>query len=138
MARRSIVIVEDSGVIASIYRAKLQGEGYDIHIAKDGEPGLALVDRLAPDLVMLDLGLPRMSGLEVLTRIRQQPRFATLPVLVLSGAYTQAIEEAWTAGATGVLSKSASTPNMVVDVIRGALTAADIAAPRVRAVPAVA
>jgi CheY-like chemotaxis protein len=121
---KRIVIIEDSGLIANVYRAKLRGEGFDIHICPDGESGLALVNQLDPDLVMLDLGLPKMSGVDVLSSIRRQPRFASLPVIVLSGAYSgKVVDQAWAAGATGVLSKAADTPNRVVDVIRGALAA---------------
>ena len=123
MPKKHIVIVEDSRVIASVYRTRLQGEGYGIHAAADGETGLELVERLEPDLVILDLGLPRMSGVEVVAHLRAQPRFAELPIFVLSGAYSQAIEDAWAAGATGVLSKSTDTPNKVVEVLRAALAA---------------
>lgn len=123
MGKKSIVIIEDSRFIASVYRSRLQGEGYGIHVAADGETGLELVERLTPDLVILDLGLPGMSGVEVVTALRAQPRFAELPIFVLSGAYSQAIEEAWAAGATGVLSKSTDTPNKVVEVLRAALAA---------------
>ena len=124
MARKRIVIIEDSALIVSVYRHKLQGEGYDIHVGSDGESGLALVNELHPDLVVLDLGLPRMSGLDVLIRIRQQAQFGKLPVFVLSGAYSgSVVDQAWEAGATSVLSKAADTPNRVVDIIRGALAA---------------
>lgn len=120
---KKIVIIDDSPLIASIYRAKLKGEGHDIHVGLDGEAGLDLVNRLAPDLVVLDLGLPRMSGLQVLQHIREQARFKELPVLVLSGSYGHAVEEAWAAGATSVLSKASETPNKVVDLIRSRLAA---------------
>ena len=123
MAKKCIVIIEDSRFIASVYRSRLQGEGYGIQVAADGETGLELVERLEPDLVILDLGLPGMSGVEVVTHLRAQPRFAELPIFVLSGAYSQAIEESWAAGATGVLSKSTDTPNKVVEVLRAALAA---------------
>ncbi len=64
-----------------------------------------------------------MSGIEVLGRIRQRPEFAKLPVFVLSGAYSHAVDEAWAAGATGVLSKAADTPKKVAGIIRAALAA---------------
>jgi DNA-binding response OmpR family regulator len=125
VARKRIVIIEDSRVIVSIYRSKLQGEGYEIHVGADGDVGLDLIDRIEPDLVVLDLGLPKVGGIEVLQRIRAQERFGGLPVLVLSGAHSgRAVEEAWEAGATQVLSKSTDTPNRVVQLIRTTLTAA--------------
>ena len=73
--------------------------------------------------MVLDLGLPRVSGIEVLQRIRAQARFGALPVLVLSGAHNGQVQEAWNAGATQVLSKSADTPNRVVQIIRTTLAA---------------
>lgn len=125
ITRKKIAIIEDSGFVVSVYRAKLQSEGYDIQVAADGEAGLALVNSIEPDLVVLDLGLPKLSGVAVLQEIRIQGRFKALPVYVLSGAYgAQAVDAAWAAGATGVLSKSADTPNAVVEVIRAALAAA--------------
>jgi CheY-like chemotaxis protein len=123
MVRKRIVIIEDSNVIVSIYRHKLQGEGFEIHVGNDGDLGLELVNRVEPDLVVLDLGLPRVSGIEVLQRIRAQARFGGLPVLVLSGAHNGQVQEAWQAGATQVLSKSADTPNRVVQIIRTTLAA---------------
>jgi DNA-binding response OmpR family regulator len=124
MSRKRIVIIEDSGFIVSVYRAKLQGEGYEIFAGGDGETGLALVREMRPHLVVLDLGLPKMSGVEVLRRIREQADFGQLPVLVLSGAYSgQVVDEALQAGATEILSKSANTPNHVVQRIRAALAA---------------
>jgi CheY-like chemotaxis protein len=122
VAKKRIVIIEDSGVIVSIYRNKLQGEGYEIHVGSDGDVGLDLVDRLNPDLVVLDLGLPKVPGIEVLLRIRAQEKFEDLPVLVLSGSYGgQVVQQAWEAGATQVLSKSTDTPNRVVQLIRSTL-----------------
>jgi CheY-like chemotaxis protein len=124
MASKRIVIIEDSRFIISVYRAKLQDEGYEIHAGADGEAGLALVNQLHPDLVVLDLGLPRMSGVEVLRQIREQAAFKLLPVLVLSGAYSsQVVDDARAAGATQVLSKAANTPNHVVQLIRSTLAA---------------
>jgi DNA-binding response OmpR family regulator len=131
MDKKRIVIIEDSRIVVSIYRAKLQGEGFEVFASGDGEAGLSLVNEVDPDLVMLDLGLPRMSGVDVLRAIRCQDRFEGLPVLVLSGSYNgPVVEAAWAAGATGVLSKAGDTPNRVVDSVRAALrsTAASSAA----------
>lgn len=124
MDRRKILIIDDSAFVASVYRNKLGSAGYEVHVAGDGESGLALLDRVHPDLVVLDLGLPRMDGHEVLRRIRAQARFAQLPVYVLSGSYGgESVDQAWAAGASGVLCKAAETPNRVVEIIRGALAA---------------
>lgn len=124
MERKKIVIIEDSNFIVSVYRSKLQGEGYDVHVGADGETGLALIGKVKPDMVVLDLGLPKMSGYEVLTHLRGHQEFAALPVLVLSGAYSgAAVDAAWQAGATAVMCKAGSTPNKVVETIRATMAA---------------
>ncbi len=79
MTRPTVVIVEDEEPIAAA--ARLRSEGFDTEIATDGPGGVALVDRINPDLVILDLMLPGMDGLEVCRRIQ---RDRPVPVLMLT------------------------------------------------------
>jgi DNA-binding response OmpR family regulator len=81
MARPTVVIVEDEEPIAAAVAARLRSEGFDAEIATDGPGGVELVDRIAPDLVILDLMLPGMDGLEVCRRIQ---RDRPVPVLMLT------------------------------------------------------
>ena len=76
-----VVVVEDEEPIAAAVAARLRSEGFDTEIAADGPAGVALVDRLNPDLVVLDLMLPGMDGLEVCRRIQ---RDRPVPVLMLT------------------------------------------------------
>jgi DNA-binding response OmpR family regulator len=78
---RRIVVVEDEHAIASAVAARLESEGYEVAVAGDGPDGVALCDRLAPDLVVLDLMLPGLDGLEVCRRIQRDRR---VPVLMLT------------------------------------------------------
>jgi len=68
-----IVIIEDNAVAANLYRAALSREGYKIEVATDGESGLDAITRLKPDLVLLDLMLPKVDGATVL-RASLHPR----------------------------------------------------------------
>lgn len=121
---KRILIVEDDALVARIYRIKLQQEGYDVEVAVDGESALQLLASEPPDLVLLDLGLPTLSGVEVLKAIRSGAMTASLPVVVLSNSYvTAVVQAAWKAGANKCLSKASTTPRVLVDVVHGMMTA---------------
>jgi DNA-binding response OmpR family regulator len=79
--RATIVVIEDEVAIASAVAARMHSAGYAAEIATDGPAGVELVDRLHPDLVVLDLMLPGLDGLEVCRRIQRHRR---VPVLMLT------------------------------------------------------
>jgi CheY-like chemotaxis protein len=70
---KRIIIIEDNAVSANLYRGALSREGYQVLVATDGEAGLQAINEARPDLVVLDLMLPKVEGLEVLRRIRATP-----------------------------------------------------------------
>ena len=120
---KKIVIIEDHPVLVSVYRGKFIAEGFHVEIASDGESGLELINRIKPNLVVLDLAMPKVNGIEVLKSLRANPLFWDLPVLVFSdSAWTQ---QAWREGATVVLSKSGHSPSQVVESARQALLASE-------------
>lgn len=117
-----ILIIEDDKIVTNIYRNKLVLAGYTVECAHDGEHGLEALKHFKPDALILDLMLPGLSGIEVLKSLRADQQFEATPVIVLSNTYlTSMVQEAWKAGATKCLSKASSTPNSVIDVIRGLL-----------------
>ncbi|HXY99358.1 MAG TPA: response regulator [Stellaceae bacterium] len=82
MARRAtILVVDDEPPIRRLLRTSLLAQGYDVVEAEDGATALAAIEREKPDLVILDLGLPDIGGIEVIRSLRQR---STLPVIVLS------------------------------------------------------
>lgn len=114
-----IVIIEDHPVLISVYRNKFIAEGFEVEIATDGESGLELINRIKPNLVVLDLALPKVNGIEVLKRLRANPLFQALPVIIFSDSAWQ--QQAAKEGATVVLSKSTNSPSEVVEAVRNAL-----------------
>jgi DNA-binding response OmpR family regulator len=127
---RKILIIEDDLLVANIYRKRFAVEGFEVQVAVDGHLGLELARRFRPDAVILDLLLPRLSGVEVMKELRAEPDFARLPVVVFSNTYvTNLVQEAWRAGATRCLSKTHCTPKQVIDLIRNELVASGEAAP---------
>jgi DNA-binding response OmpR family regulator len=81
-----ILLIEDDRFIADMYRIKLESEGWNVEVASDGEAGLKRALQDPPSLVLLDLLLPRMDGIEVLRQIRAADETRTVPVLILSNA----------------------------------------------------
>jgi DNA-binding response OmpR family regulator len=119
---KRILIIEDDQIVGTIYRRKLQLEGFEVALAADGEAGLAAVFSFRPDLVILDLMLPRLNGVEVLRRLRAHPEYQKLPVIVLSNAYlSNLVQDATNAGANQCLIKANCTPKQILEVIRGTL-----------------
>jgi len=117
-----ILIIEDDHLVANIYRNKFVQENFAVETAPDGESGLELLNSFRPDAVVLDLMLPKMSGLDLLHHLRGKPEFKHLPVIVFSNTYlTNMVQEAWKAGATKCLSKANCTPKQVLSVIKGLL-----------------
>ena len=79
-----IAIIEDDAVINQMYRMKLEADGFDVRMASDGERGVALVEDFRPDIILLDIQMPNMSGDQALAEIRKQPWGADIPVLILT------------------------------------------------------
>lgn len=80
----SVLIIEDDPAQAQMYRRKFEGDGYEVTVAADGEAGLQLAIQTMPDLVFLDIRLPKMDGLAVLEAIRRNPATEHLPVVILT------------------------------------------------------
>jgi DNA-binding response OmpR family regulator len=122
---RHILIIEDNQLLANTYRAAFAQAGFTVDVASDGQAGVAAALAAPPEIILLDLMLPKLSGLEVLRRLRTDTRLALVPVLVLSNAYTaQRMQELWDAGATQVLLKANSTPKRLLESVRQSLDAA--------------
>ena len=116
---KKILIIEDNQIVANVYRNKLAVENYQTEVALDGETGLKTMRTFQPDIILLDLMLPKMSGVDVIKQIRAEADFAKLPIIVFSNTYlTNLIQEAWKAGANKCLSKASCSPQEVLDMVR--------------------
>ena len=121
---KKVLIIEDDQIVANVYRNKLSVEGYHTEIALDGENGLKTMRTFKPDVIVLDLMLPKMSGVDVIREIRSESEFSKLPIVVFSNTYlTNMVQQAWKAGANKCLSKASCSPREVVDVVRNTIGA---------------
>jgi two-component system alkaline phosphatase synthesis response regulator PhoP len=121
---KRIVIVEDNPMAANIYQATLARQGFSVEVATDGEKGLAAVIASPPDLILLDMMLPKIDGAEFLRRIRATEGLAELPIIVLSNAFTpprlDALREA---GATRISTKASMSPKQLLTLVQEVLDA---------------
>jgi CheY-like chemotaxis protein len=116
---KKILIIEDDPIVANVYRNKLAVDGYQAEVAPDGETGLEVMRTFQPNLIILDLMLPNLSGLDVIRKIRSTLEFGKIPIIVFSNTYlTNLIQEAWRAGANKCLSKASCTPKDIMEVVR--------------------
>jgi len=119
---KKILIVEDDQLVATAYRKRFKDAGWDPEWAPDGVEGIKAVGAIKPDVVLLDLLMPRLDGIEVLKYIRAHPELKNLPVVVFSNSYmTNLIENAWRAGADQCLMKASTTPQALFDAIAKAI-----------------
>ena len=81
----SVLVVDDDKSVARFIETNLRLEGFDVRLAHDGEDALDEVQRDAPDLVLLDWGMPRMDGIEVCEKLRADPHTAHIPVMLVTG-----------------------------------------------------
>ena len=116
---KKVLIIEDDQIIANIYRNKFAVEGYQAEAAFDGETGLKTMRTFQPDVMLVDLVLPSMSGVDFIKQVRSETDFARIPIIVFSNTYlTNLVQEAWKAGANKCLSKTNCSPKDVLDVVR--------------------
>lgn len=80
----TVVIVEDNDALADIYKTRLELIGYAVHVAYDGEQALAVIEKELPDLVLLDLMVPKIAGDEILRRMRQSAWGKNIRVFIIS------------------------------------------------------
>lgn len=81
---KKILIVEDDEFLLKAYKIKLVQAGFKLFMAKDGEKGVEMMKKYLPDLVILDLMLPKLTGFEFLKRVKKDPKTKHIPVVVLS------------------------------------------------------
>lgn len=120
----TILIVEDDTFLSSIIVSRFVTEGYTVLLAHNGEEALALLEKQTPDLIMLDIVMPGLSGFDVLKKIRSNPALAGTLVLMFSNLGQEVeIEQAKSEGANGFIIKANATPADVVGKVKTLLAA---------------
>lgn len=118
-ARRTILVVDDQEDERKIQRAMLNHLGFDVREAGDGPSAIAEATATPPDLVLLDVAMPRMDGFAVCRALRADPRTAEVPVLIFTASVVGDLEAmAAEVGAQGVLAKPVDPRQVAGEVAR--------------------
>lgn len=117
--KNKILLVEDDAFLISMYMTKFELEGFIVLTADDGEKGLAMAAKEKPDIILLDIMLPKMNGFDVLKGLKQNKETTNIPVILLTNLSQQSeIERGLNMGAQDYLIKAHFMPSEVLDKIR--------------------
>jgi DNA-binding response OmpR family regulator len=126
MNKGTILIVEDQQGFRRIYRDVLENDGYQVLEAEDGEAGWTAAKDKKPDLILLDLGLPKIDGFEVLKRIRANDSTKSIPVIIFSVLGEQKdVNRGLELGANDYTVKGFYTPRQILSKIKGLMSQID-------------
>ncbi len=119
---KTILLTEDDALLIDIYSMKLREAGFRVEIAKDGEEVLKKIKEKIPDLLLLDIVLPGISGWEILEKIRGDQSFKKLKIVILSNlGQKNEVERGLKLGADKYLIKAHYTPSQIVKEIKEVL-----------------
>lgn len=122
MSKKKILIVEDELALNEAYELILKKEGYDVKVAYDGQEALEIVKNMSPDLILLDLRMPRVGGIEFLSKYELSKKHPDVKVIVFSNLDTEKeIDEAYSLGAHKYMLKAWASPKELIKLVQATL-----------------
>jgi DNA-binding response OmpR family regulator len=122
---QKVLLVEDDPLVYRLYQKLFKLENYEIETAENGQAGLDKMKTFTPDIILLDVMMKTMNGLDMLTKLKEDKATANIPVVVLTNVSDMRITQlASEKGAVTVMVKSQSEPADVVGMVRGVLAKA--------------
>ncbi len=119
----TILLIEDDSFLAQMYQTKLTLENYQVLVAGDGEKGLEMIRKHKPDLILLDIILPKLNGFDLMKQIRRNKILAPIPVILLTNlSQKEDVEKGLALGARDYLIKAHYMPSEVVAKIKKILS----------------
>ena len=117
-----IAIIEDDPVISQMYRMKFEADGFDVQLANNGKIGVELVEKFHPDIILLDLQMPEMNGVDALKVIRKNGWGKDIPTIILTNlGQEEAPKELASLNAYSYIVKAELTPRQVVEKVKETL-----------------
>ena len=120
--KNRVLLVEDEKMLADMYATKFTMDGYDTNTAYDGEAGFAKAKELLPDIILLDIIMPKIDGFGVLKMLREDESTKKIPVILLTNlGQDEDIKKGKQLGAADYFIKANHTPAEIVGKVRGIL-----------------
>lgn len=119
---KSILLVDDDLTLREMYSERFKADGFTVEMAKDGEEALSKATELRPNVILLDIMMPKINGLDVLKKLREQDETKDIPVIVLTALIQDREKmESITRGADDYIVKSETMPGEVIQKIKTVL-----------------
>lgn len=116
--KKTILIVEDDSFVMDIYQTKLVQEGFGITTAANGMEALKILEKEKPNLILLDIIMPYVDGLEVLKKVRSMDQMKDVPIILLTNlSQKEEVDQGMALGANDYLIKSHFTPSEVLEKV---------------------
>ncbi len=120
---QKVAIIEDDLAISQMYRLKFEAEGYVVQTAENGKLGLELAESMKPDIILLDLMMPEMTGDEMLKELREKPWGKNITVIILTNlGEEEAPKGLRELGVHSFIVKAEMTPRQVAERVKAALS----------------
>lgn len=117
-----VLLVEDDPAITRLYQKALTFENFEVQTADNGQSALDILPEFQPDIILLDIMMPTMNGIQFLDQLRLKGAFSSIPVIVLTNVSDSDVTlSAVNAGAALILIKSATEPDDVIKAVKGVL-----------------
>jgi DNA-binding response OmpR family regulator len=122
MTKDKILIVEDEPFLLDMYKMKFEQDGFEAISAADGEKAIRISRREKPNIILLDIMMPKIDGFEVLKNLKKNPLTKSIPVLIFSNfSQKEQKEKGIALGATDYFVKTNYTPNQVLEKVKNIL-----------------
>ncbi len=113
-----VLIIEDDESLRAVYREEFEGEGFTVETANDGQEGIEKLASFLPDVLLLDMLMPKKSGFDVLKHMKDNPEYKHISTLVITNIYTDSRDLVQNWGVSFVLLKVDYTPGQIVAKVR--------------------
>lgn len=122
LAKKKILFVEDDPVLSKMYKIKLEDAGYQVLIVDNGNTGLDVIAKESIDLLLLDIMMPQLSGIDMLSMVRESEENRDLPVIIITNLTGEAERQrAKELGVTDYLLKADLTPTQLLDKVNAVI-----------------
>ena len=120
--KTKVLIIEDDSYISDMYRIKFESENFETIVANNGIEGIKFLEKVVPDIILLDVVMPKVDGFSVLKEIKKNPKLNKIPVVLLTNlSQKENVERGFELGASSYIIKAHFTPSEVVEKIKEVL-----------------